>query len=78
MTTINQKSTNMRMIQDYFGQTIGNVKRVLLTYGPNGRSRGNATIIFRTGDAGQKAVKQLDGVKVDSKPMKVCMSLRSR
>ncbi len=68
----------MRMIQDYFGQTIGNVKRVLLTYGPNGRSRGNATIIFRTGDAGQKAVKQLDGVKVDSKPMKVCMSLRSR
>ena len=62
------------MIQDYFGQTIGHVKKALLTYGPNGRSRGTATIIFRNGDAGQKAVKQLDGVKVDSKPMKVMHS----
>ena len=67
-----QKSTNIRIIQDYFQQTIGNVKKVLLTYGANGRSRGMATIIFRTGTDGQKAVKQLDGVKVDNKPMKVC------
>ncbi|KAK5165436.1 RNA-binding RNA annealing protein [Saxophila tyrrhenica] len=59
------------MIQDYFGQTIGNVKRAMLTYGPSGRSRGTATIVFRKGDAGQKAVKQLDGVKVDGKPMRV-------
>lgn len=59
------------MIQDYFSQTIGFVKKVLLTYGPSGRSRGVATIIFRAGDAGQKAVKQLDGVKVDNRPMKV-------
>jgi THO complex subunit 4 len=60
------------MIQDYFTQTVGNVQRVILAYGPNGRSRGDATIIFRKGDAGQKAVKQLDGVKVDGKPMRVC------
>jgi hypothetical protein len=65
-------ATDIRMIQDYFSQTIGNVKKVLLTYGPNGRSRGIATIIFRAGDAAPKAVKQLDGVKVDNRPMKVC------
>lgn len=66
-----QKPTNFGVIQDYFGQTIGGVKRAMLNYGPNGRSRGVATIIFRTGDSGSKAAKQLDGVKVDGKPMKV-------
>lgn len=69
-------STNVQFSQDYFQQTISNVKKVLLTYGSNGRSRGVATIIFRTGDAGQKAVKQLDGVKVDGRPMRVSVRRR--
>jgi THO complex subunit 4 len=70
------QSTDIRLLQDYFGQTIGQVKKVLLTYGPSGRSRGVATIIFRGGDMGQKAVKQLDGVKVDNKPMRVCSTIK--
>ena len=59
------------MIQDYFGKVVGHVKKVLLTYGPNGRSRGIATIIFPDANAAAKAARQLDGVKVDSKAMKV-------
>ncbi|KAK3680685.1 RNA-binding RNA annealing protein [Vermiconidia calcicola] len=58
-------------VKDYFSQTVGNVKRAMLTYGPNGRSRGIATIVFRNGDGAQKAAKSLDGVKVDNKAMRI-------
>lgn len=63
--------TDIRMIQDYFGQTVGSIKKVLLQYGPTGRSRGIATIIFGKPDAGAEAARKLDGVKVDNKPMRV-------
>jgi THO complex subunit 4 len=59
------------VIQDYFGKTIGHIKRVTLTYGPTGRSRGVATIIFSDPTAGANAAKQLDGVKVDNRAMRV-------
>ena len=59
------------MIQEYFSASIGQAKRAMLTYGPQGRSRGIATIIFSEASAAPKAAKQLDGVKVDNKPMKV-------
>ena len=43
----------------------------MLTYGPNGVSRGVATIIFsKPGDA-NNAVVQLNGMLVDKRPMKV-------
>lgn len=43
----------------------------MLTYGPNGVSRGIATIIFtKPGDA-NNAVTSLNGVLVDKRPMKV-------
>ena len=43
----------------------------MLTYGPNGTSRGIATIIFnKSGDANNAAV-QLNGMLVDKRPMKV-------
>ena len=66
-----QKTTDIRMIQDYFGKTIGPTKKVLLTYGPTGKSRGVATIIFADPAAGAKAASQLDGVKVDQRAMRV-------
>ncbi len=66
-----QKSTNIAILQDYFTQTVGTAKKVFLTYGPTGRSRGVATIIFSDPAAGAKAAKQLDGVKVDNRAMKV-------
>lgn len=58
--------------QDYFGKTVGSVKRVMLTYGPSGRSRGIATIIFGKPGSAADAASQLNGVKVDNKAMKVC------
>jgi len=58
-------------IKDYFVQTIGIVKKVLLTYGPNGQSRGVATIIFSDGKAASEAAKLHDGTKVDGRPMRV-------
>ncbi|KAF2094925.1 hypothetical protein NA57DRAFT_45430 [Rhizodiscina lignyota] len=58
-------------IKDYFHSTIGPVKKVLLTYGPNGKSRGVATVIFHKHDSAVKAAKDLDGLKVDKRPMKV-------
>jgi THO complex subunit 4 len=44
---------------------------VVLTYGPNGQSRGVCTVWFAKADAAAKAAKEMDGVKVDNRPMKV-------
>jgi len=43
----------------------------MLTYGPNGVSRGVATIIFSKPGSAQDALQQLNGVLVDKRPMKV-------
>jgi len=58
-------------IKEYFEKSIGQVKKVMLIYGPNGQSRGIANIIFAQADSASKAFRELDGVKVDSKPMQV-------
>jgi THO complex subunit 4 len=65
------------LIQDYFGKTIGHVKKVFLTYGPSGRSRGIAQIIFAGPKSGPEAAKKLDGVKVDNRAMRVSSRLLS-
>lgn len=43
----------------------------MLTYGPNGSSRGIASIIFSKPDTAAKAARELNGLLVDGKPMKV-------
>jgi len=43
----------------------------MLTYGPNGISRGVATIIFNKPGSAKDALAQLNGVRVDNKPMRV-------
>ncbi|KAF2496146.1 RNA annealing protein [Lophium mytilinum] len=60
-----------RQIKEYFVKTVGPVKKVLVTYGPNGVSRGIATITFVKGTAAAEAAKSLNGVKVDDRPMKI-------
>jgi len=57
--------------QDYFQQTVAPVKKVLLVYGPNGQSRGIASVVFANAASAAKAVAELNGVKVDNRPMKV-------
>ncbi|KAI9747130.1 MAG: hypothetical protein M1815_004570 [Lichina confinis] len=58
-------------IKDYFSKTIGPVRKCIITYGPNGVSRGVATILFGRPDAASRAANKLHGVMVDHKPMKV-------
>ncbi|KAF1989494.1 hypothetical protein K402DRAFT_273732 [Aulographum hederae CBS 113979] len=63
---------------DYFIKTVktgpridpSSVQRVVLAYGPNGKSRGSATVTFRNIDLATKALEQNE-TKVDGKPMKV-------
>lgn len=43
----------------------------MLTYGPNGISRGIATIIFSKPGSADEALVQLNGMLVDKRPMKV-------
>ena len=51
---------------------MGAVKKVMLTYGPTGRSRGTATIVFAKPGSAAQAAHELNGVKVDNRAMKVC------
>ncbi|KAK4494198.1 hypothetical protein PRZ48_014496 [Zasmidium cellare] len=61
---------DQNMIKDFFTSSVGPVKRVLVNYGPDGRSRGSATVIFHKANAAALAVKH-DGTKVDGRNMKV-------
>jgi len=63
--------TISRALQEYFGQTIGPVKRVDLSYALGGKSKGIATVVFTKPAAAAQAAKELDGLKVDTKPMKI-------
>lgn len=44
----------------------------MLTYNQNGTSRGIASITFSKPDTAAKAAKELNGLLVDGRPMKVC------
>lgn len=67
-----------QMIKEYFSKAIGHVKTCSLSYGPNGVSRGIATIVFsKNGDA-EKAAATYNGVLVDKRPMKVELVLEPK
>ncbi|KAI9834110.1 MAG: hypothetical protein M1826_005221 [Phylliscum demangeonii] len=61
---------NESQIKDYFAKSIAPVKRCQLTYGPNGLSRGTATLTFTRADGAGKAVRS-NGLLVDGKPIKI-------
>lgn len=46
----------------------------MLTYNQNGTSRGIASIVFSKPDTAGKAAKDLNGLLVDGRPMKVSSS----
>ncbi|CAG8034832.1 unnamed protein product [Penicillium salamii] len=58
-------------VKEYFTKSAGPVKRVMLTYNQNGTSRGIASIIFNKADTAAKAAKELNGLLVDGRPMKI-------
>ncbi|CAI7574919.1 unnamed protein product [Penicillium bialowiezense] len=68
----NNKSMHglMRSLE-YFTKSAGPVRRVMLTYNQNGTSRGIASIIFLKPDTAAKAAKELNGLLVDGRPMKI-------
>ncbi|KAK5118228.1 hypothetical protein LTR85_008208 [Meristemomyces frigidus] len=59
------------LIKDFFSKAVGHVKKALVSYGPNGRSRGEATIIFSKPDMAAKAQKEYNNVGVDGRPMRI-------
>lgn len=62
---------NEANIKEYFSKSAGPVKRVMLTYNQNGTSRGIASIVFSEADTAAKAAKELNGLLVDNRPMKI-------
>ncbi|KAL5343235.1 hypothetical protein BJX70DRAFT_354907 [Aspergillus crustosus] len=62
---------NEANIKEYFIKSAGPVKRVMLTYNQNGTSRGIASIVFSKPDTAAKAAKDLNGLLVDGRPMKI-------
>ncbi|KAF1817202.1 hypothetical protein P152DRAFT_10758 [Eremomyces bilateralis CBS 781.70] len=60
-----------KQIEEFFGKKAGPTKRVTIAYGADGKSRGTATIIFRHEETAAKAAKELDGLRIDGKPIRI-------
>ncbi|KAF2764981.1 hypothetical protein EJ03DRAFT_221813 [Teratosphaeria nubilosa] len=59
------------VIKEFFETAIGGVKKVVLSYGPNGRSRGEATVTFNKPDGAARSYQEYNKVVVDNRPMKI-------
>lgn len=57
---------------------IGKVNRCAIAYGPNGVSRGVATIEFATPGHANIAFTKYNGTTVDKRPMKVSKDLKNK
>jgi len=62
---------NEAQIKEYFSKSVGQVKKVSLQYNQNGQSRGIADISFNKPGVAAKAAKELNGMLVDKRPMKI-------
>lgn len=62
---------NETQIKEYFQKTVGAVKKVSLRYNQSGQSRGIADIRFSKPGTAAKAAKDLNGMLVDQRPMKI-------
>ncbi|KAI2632075.1 RNA recognition domain-containing protein [Hypoxylon sp. NC1633] len=65
------KDVNESQIKEYFTTSVGPIKRVELSYGPNSVSRGIATVTFAKLDGASKAFNILNGLLVDQRPIKI-------
>ncbi|KAI8964782.1 hypothetical protein F5Y11DRAFT_345235 [Daldinia sp. FL1419] len=65
------KDVNEGQIKEYFATSVGPIKRVELSYGPNSVSRGIATVTFAKADGASKAFNALNGLLVDNRPIKI-------
>ncbi|KAF4461446.1 mRNA export mlo3, partial [Fusarium albosuccineum] len=65
------KDVSEQQIKEYFVQSVGPIKRVELSYGPNSQSRGIANVTFHKSDGASKAFQKLNGLLVDNRPIKI-------
>ncbi|KAI1083740.1 RNA recognition domain-containing protein [Whalleya microplaca] len=65
------KDVTESQIKEYFVTSVGPIKRVELSYGPNSVSRGIATVTFAKPDGATKAYNVLNGILVDNRPIKI-------
>ncbi|KAK7751027.1 RNA-binding RNA annealing protein [Diatrype stigma] len=65
------KDVNEGQIKEYFKTSVGPIKRVEVSYGPGGVSRGIATVTFAHLDGASKAFSALNGLLVDQRPIKI-------
>uniref|UniRef100_A0A8H7TSE4 RRM domain-containing protein n=1 Tax=Bionectria ochroleuca TaxID=29856 RepID=A0A8H7TSE4_BIOOC len=65
------KDVSEQQIKEYFVQSVGPIKKVEISYGPNSQSRGIANVIFREADGASKAFQKLNGLLVDNRPIKI-------
>ncbi|GAP87865.1 putative RNA recognition domain-containing protein [Rosellinia necatrix] len=65
------RDVNEIQIKEYFTTSVGPIKRVEVSYGPNSVSRGIATVTFHKSDGASKAFNALNGILVDGRPIKI-------
>ncbi|KAK0705310.1 hypothetical protein B0H67DRAFT_379205 [Lasiosphaeris hirsuta] len=65
------KDVSEAQIKEYFQQSVGNVKKVEVSYGPGGVSRGVAQVTFHHADGANKAFSTLNNLLIDNRPVKV-------
>ncbi|KAM3511269.1 hypothetical protein MY11210_005070 [Beauveria gryllotalpidicola] len=65
------KDVSEQQIKEYFVQSVGPIKRVELSYGPNSQSRGIANVMFHKPDGASRAFQKLNGLLVDGRPIKI-------
>ncbi|RKF79100.1 mRNA export protein mlo3 [Golovinomyces cichoracearum] len=65
------RDVNEGMIKEYFMKQVGPIKRVEISYGPGGVSRGVANITFARAESAIKAVDECNNVSIDGKPIKI-------
>ncbi|KAL6799208.1 hypothetical protein GGI42DRAFT_355557 [Trichoderma sp. SZMC 28013] len=65
------KDVTEKQIKEYFVQSVGPIKKVELSYGPNSQSRGIANVTFSKPEGASKALSTLNGLLVDGRPIKI-------
>jgi len=65
------KDVNEGMIKEYFMKQVGPIRKVEISYGPGGISRGVANITFVRAESAIKAVDECNNVAIDGKPIKI-------
>ncbi|RDA91701.1 hypothetical protein CP533_2355 [Ophiocordyceps camponoti-saundersi (nom. inval.)] len=65
------KDVSEQQIKEYFIQSVGPIKRVDISYGPDSVSRGVANVTFSKPDGASKAFHKLNGLLVDGRPIKI-------